>query len=286
MTGVAVRIAVVVVIAAAALPALLASAAPSRSAALYQGPGFDTCSAPSTKTMQSWLASPYRAVGIYIGGVNRACPDGNLSPAWVAGVVAGGWNLLPLYVGLQAPCVGQAGLALINPSTATADGSASADDAVARAGAFGLAPGSPIYFDMEGYKGQQPGVHESGAVVPGGMGVAAAQPRLPRRRLRQRRLDDPRPDPVRRQSLDRPRRRLDRELERPDRRLRRPVRRRHATGRATSASTSTRAATTRPTPASRSTSTATRSMDRSPGRATCPCPRLPRFRLPSRRAAR
>ena len=156
MTGVAARLAVVVVIAAAALPALLASAAPSRSASLYQGPGFDTCSAPSTKTMQSWLASPYRAVGIYIGGVNRACPDGNLSPAWVAGVVAGGWNLLPLYVGLQAPCVGQAGLALINPSTATADGSASADDAVARAGAFGLAPGSPIYFDMEGYKGNSP----------------------------------------------------------------------------------------------------------------------------------
>ncbi len=156
MTGVAARLAVVVVIAAAALPALLASAAPSRSTALYSGPGFDTCSAPTTATMQSWLASPYRAVGIYIGGVNRACPDGNLSPTWVSGVVATGWNLLPLYVGLQAPCVAQAGLALINPSTATADGSAAADDAVARAGVFGLAAGSPIYFDMEGYKTDSP----------------------------------------------------------------------------------------------------------------------------------
>ncbi len=156
MTGVAARLAVVVVIAAAALPALLASAAPSRSTALYAGPGFDTCSAPSTATMQSWLSSPYRAVGIYIGGVNRACPDGNLSAPWASGVVASGWNLLPLYVGLQAPCVAQAGLALINPSTATADGLASADDAVARAGVFGLATGSPIYFDMEGYKTNSP----------------------------------------------------------------------------------------------------------------------------------
>ncbi len=151
MTGVTARLAVVVAIAAAALPALLASAAPLRSGALYSGPGFDTCSAPSTATMQSWLASPYRAIGVYIGGVNRACPDGNLSAAWVSTVVASGWNLLPLYVGFQAPCVTQAGLAPINPSTAGADGAASADDAIARAAVFGLTAGAPIYFDMEGY---------------------------------------------------------------------------------------------------------------------------------------
>ncbi len=155
MTGVAARLAVVVAI-AAALPVLLASAAPARSETLYSGPGFDTCSAPTTATMQSWLASPYRAIGIYIGGQNRACPDGNLSAAWVSGVVSTGWNLLPLYVGLQAPCVAQAGLALINPSTATADGAAAAVDAVARAGVFGLAAGSPIYFDMEGYNTGSP----------------------------------------------------------------------------------------------------------------------------------
>jgi hypothetical protein len=156
MTGVAARLAVVVALAAAALPALLASAAPWHATSLYAGPGFDTCSAPSQATMQTWLASPYRAVGIYIGGVNRACPDGNLSAAWTTNVVASGWNLLPLYVGLQAPCISQVGLALINPSTAEADGAASADDAVARATLFGLIGGSPIYFDMEGYKTNSP----------------------------------------------------------------------------------------------------------------------------------
>ena len=68
--------------------------------------------------MRAWLASPYRAVGIYLGGSNRACPDGNLSAAWVNSVVASGWNLLPLYVGLQAPCVSQNGLALIGAGSA------------------------------------------------------------------------------------------------------------------------------------------------------------------------
>src|SRR5919198_1248477 len=127
MVGVGARSAV-----ATAFVALLlsgaSSAAPRPAAALYAGPGFDTCSAPSTATMQSWLASPYRAIGIYLGGINRACPDGNLSASWTATVVAQGWNLLPLYVGLQAPCVSQAGLALINPSTAATDGSTAADD--------------------------------------------------------------------------------------------------------------------------------------------------------------
>jgi hypothetical protein len=104
----------------------------------------------------AWLASPYRALGIYIGGVNRACPDGNLSAAWVASAEEGGWSLLPLYVGLQAPCVQQQDLARVNPSSAAAQGTAAADDAVRRAATFGLAPPDPIYFDMEGYATNQP----------------------------------------------------------------------------------------------------------------------------------
>jgi hypothetical protein len=146
-------VAVVAVLAALAVaPAGLTA---SR-ASLYSGPGFDTCSAPSLSTMSSWLASPYRAVGIYLGGSNRACPDGNLSASWTASVVASGWSLLPLYVGLQAPCVSQPGLALIDPANAASQGTAAADDAVARAGVFAIAPGNPIYFDMEGYNTNNP----------------------------------------------------------------------------------------------------------------------------------
>src|SRR5205823_7124684 len=68
-------------------------------------------------------------------------------------VLASGWSLLPLYVGLQAPCVGQSGLQLMSatPATAANQGRAAADDAVSQAAVFGLPGGSPIYFDMEGY---------------------------------------------------------------------------------------------------------------------------------------
>ena len=123
-------------------------------AQVFTGYGFDACTAPSTNALQAWSASPYRAVGIYLGGVNRACADGNLSPAWVSTAVSMGWSLLPLYVGLQAPCVGATRLQRISSTqaTAVAQGRAAADDAARLAGGFGLPAGSPIYFDMEGYK--------------------------------------------------------------------------------------------------------------------------------------
>jgi Domain of unknown function (DUF1906) len=129
-----------------------ATSAARAQAVVYEGYGLDTCKAPSTATLGAWLASPYRALGIYVGGVNRACGDGNLSASWVVSAVDGGWSLLPLYVGLQAPCVGQGGLKKIEPALANVQGAAAADDAVARAATFGLLAGTPIYFDMEAYK--------------------------------------------------------------------------------------------------------------------------------------
>ncbi len=40
------------------------------------GYGFDACQAPSQLVMDAWWeASPYSAVGIYIGGSNRVCKD-------------------------------------------------------------------------------------------------------------------------------------------------------------------------------------------------------------------
>jgi hypothetical protein len=117
---------------------------------LYTGLGFDACSTPSSSTMAAWGASPYRAVGVYIGGANVACSQPNLSAAWVAQESAAGWVLLPIYVGLQAPKNG-CGCASIVPAQASAEGTAAADDAINQAEAVGLAPGNPIYDDMESY---------------------------------------------------------------------------------------------------------------------------------------
>jgi hypothetical protein len=120
---------------------------------LAQGYGFDTCAAPSAAAMNHWLASRYRAIGIYIGGVNRACAQGNLSPAWISAVQAAGWQYFPLYPGLQASCVKASGDATINPAQAAAEGKAAADDAATQARNLGIAPGTPLTYDMEAYAG-------------------------------------------------------------------------------------------------------------------------------------
>ena len=118
--------------------------------AVYTGLGFDACSTPSTAAMSAWGASAYRAAGVYIGGTNMACAQPNLTTTWVAAQTNAGWHLIPLYVGLQAPS-NSCGCQGIAPSNAQAEGTAAATDAVTQAAAVGIAPGSPIYFDMENY---------------------------------------------------------------------------------------------------------------------------------------
>lgn len=117
---------------------------------VYTGLGFDACSTPSARAMSAWSVSPFRAVGVYIGGANMACSQPNLTPTWVGQESAAGWVLLPLYVGLQAPRNG-CGCAAIVASQAAAEGTAAADDALNQAAAVGIRPGNPIYDDMEAY---------------------------------------------------------------------------------------------------------------------------------------
>ena len=116
----------------------------------FNGAGFDACSAPASSTMQQWRAD-YGAVGVYIGGISRACAQPNLTAAWVDEQVTAGWSLMPIYVGLQAPCTGFTNRIATTTSTAASQGRAAAEDAVVKAGALGLAAGSVVYYDMESY---------------------------------------------------------------------------------------------------------------------------------------
>ena len=118
---------------------------------IYQGPGFDTCAAPSAATMSHWLKSPYRAIGIYIGGVNRGCAQANLSASWLAAIQKQGWHYFPFYVGLQASCVDGAGDTPIIAAQAAAEGTAAANDAAQQARNLGIPPGTPLIYDMEAY---------------------------------------------------------------------------------------------------------------------------------------
>ena len=127
------------------------SATPALPGAIDIGLGFDACSAPSEATMSAWANySPYAAVGIYIGGINRGCLQKNLTYSWVSAESATGWHMVPIYVGLQAP--GACSCQAITPSLAAGQGTAAAQDAVVQAQALGIGTGNPIYLDMEGYR--------------------------------------------------------------------------------------------------------------------------------------
>ncbi|MFB6894556.1 DUF1906 domain-containing protein [Kitasatospora sp. NPDC056327] len=109
----------------------------------HSGLGFDACAAPDNATMDAWMsASPYRAVGIYIGGSRRSCVQQNLTASWVQRQAGAGWKFLPLYAGVQAHQI-------VSPDT---EGRAAADDAADQAVALGFGPGALLYFNMESYK--------------------------------------------------------------------------------------------------------------------------------------
>ncbi|MFL5834049.1 MAG: DUF1906 domain-containing protein [Solirubrobacterales bacterium] len=123
----------------------------SAGGAVFTGLGFDACTAPSSRSMTAWEDSPYRAIGVYIGGINRGCSQPNLTASWVAAQTEADWHLIPTYVGLQAPTSACSSCAKLTSSQATAQGIAAAIDAVEEAGTVAMGPGSPIYFDMESY---------------------------------------------------------------------------------------------------------------------------------------
>ncbi|MFF3561154.1 glycoside hydrolase domain-containing protein [Streptomyces sp. NPDC002574] len=139
--------------AAAAEPATSTGYPAGATATRFSGLAFDACTAPPLTTIQAWGASPYRALGVYISGVNRTCAQPQLTADWVSSVSRLKWRLLPIHKGLQPPCGGRPTDAKISRTAATArtQGTAAAGDAVAAAKALGMRPGSAFYNDIENY---------------------------------------------------------------------------------------------------------------------------------------
>ena len=92
--------------------------------------------------MAAWAESPYRAIGIYIGGENSACSQPNLTASWVSAQTAAGWHLIPTYVGLQAPTSACSSCAKLSASRATAQGEGGGRRG-RRGGRGGDGPGQP-----------------------------------------------------------------------------------------------------------------------------------------------
>ncbi|MGW7454981.1 DUF1906 domain-containing protein, partial [Streptomyces sp. NPDC054787] len=113
--------------------------------------GFDTCTAPTQKAMDTWRAeSPFGAIGIYIGGRARACAQPQLTAGWVERQTAAGWHLMPIWVGRQPWSNSGSGLST-DPSEADGQGRSAADGAVDAARSLGLAEGTVLYNDLEHY---------------------------------------------------------------------------------------------------------------------------------------
>ena len=143
--------ALAVAVPAVADPATVVAYPAGASATQYSGLAFDTCTAPPLAAIQAWGASPYRAIGVYIGGVNRTCGQPQLTASWVTAVSKLTWRLLPIYKGPQPACGGKATDKKIIPAQAASQGTAAADDAIAKATALGIRPGSAFYNDIENY---------------------------------------------------------------------------------------------------------------------------------------
>ena len=164
----------------AANGAAAASAAPARQGNVvtpgnFTGYGFDQCNAPSQSQMNRWLqSSPFLAVGIYISGDSRACREqANLTPAWVRTQLAKGWRLLPITLGPQASCqprfprYGNDKTIIPKPgkqgrySKARKQGIAEATKTVGVAKTLGIAAGSTLWYDLEGFDSKNTNCRES-----------------------------------------------------------------------------------------------------------------------------
>lgn len=136
---------------ATAAPATSVSYPARAAGTTFSGKAFDTCTAPSLKTMRAWRSSQYRAAAIYIGGMTRGCTQRHLSADWVRQVTAMRWRLIPIYTGRQAPCRNIGKKYRISVNKARAQGVAAAKHAVGKSKALGLQPGSAVYLDIETY---------------------------------------------------------------------------------------------------------------------------------------
>jgi uncharacterized protein YraI len=137
---------------ASADPATPGTYPAASSATRVQGRFFDTCAAPSLAALAAWRGtSAYTGVNIYFGGRNRGCAQPDLTAAWVGSASAAGWSLVPTYFGDQPFCAFGTKPYRYTASGAAARGSADGTDAVARARALGLVPGSALYADVEHY---------------------------------------------------------------------------------------------------------------------------------------
>ena len=130
----------------------------------FTGYGFDQCLAPTQRAMDAWLKnSPFLAVGIYISGDSRACRNQpNLTPTWISTQLRQRLAAAARSPSARRPPASRASRATPTTSrsarrpadsyaTARAQGVVEADKNATDAAALGIAPGSTLWYDLEGF---------------------------------------------------------------------------------------------------------------------------------------
>ncbi|MBO0844644.1 MAG: DUF1906 domain-containing protein [Nocardioides sp.] len=120
----------------------------------YAARGLDSCNAPTHSQMAAfWHNTRWWWWAIYIGGENRACPNNNLTPRWIHREIRRGWGLQPIWVGPQAPCASQSGLASMAHHRARAyrQGVRVAAHAYKKVKRLEIHTHTPVVYDMEAF---------------------------------------------------------------------------------------------------------------------------------------
>jgi photosystem II stability/assembly factor-like uncharacterized protein len=118
--------------------------------------GFDAFPTPPLSTMQAWWnSSPYYDIGIYLyGSPNKSTSQSKYpNQAWLSSVQGYGWAVIPIWFGLQSPCVDNKKITAFfssTPALASTQGAEMADQAVAADQALGITSGI-IFTDVENY---------------------------------------------------------------------------------------------------------------------------------------
>ena len=141
-----------------AIPRNVLSTAPESWVDVLAAPAFDVChlGTNSIPTMQAWwTSSPYRSVGVYLGGISYYEGCSIFTADWIAQARPMGWSFIPIWVGPQAPCSKWENKMADDPAVTYLQGRTEADLAAQAARALGLTNydlgGTIIYYDLEAY---------------------------------------------------------------------------------------------------------------------------------------
>lgn len=114
--------------------------------------GWDACAASTAKAQAFWNNTPYWNMGLYLGGVGYGSGCKRWSSAEVGQLRSMGWQFLPLWVGLQAPCSSQPSRFSYDTATAYQQGRDEGLAVYNQMKAFGWdTANAPAIYDLENF---------------------------------------------------------------------------------------------------------------------------------------